>query len=348
MSPLDDVLSKLSASSKLSQQELETRVRRKQDELHGLVSAEGAAHLVAKELGVNLLGNGRRKLDIKNIIAGMRNVSVAGRVFRVSTIRDFKKANGADGRVTNLHVGDRTGFIVLPLWNDQVKLVEEESVKLGDVVQITGAMANENRWGDIELSLGKFGQTFAITDEVESSGMSAEFPDAAELEKNFLGARTERVPIRSISPGVFEIKATVIDVVRGNFFFNVCPKCGRKAFAGATGRFECAEHGQVDAEPAMVVSMLADDGTGVLRIAAFRNVAEQLTTTTAGELSRLGPDERYNIVSGSVVGKEYIIHGRVKKSNRSDELEMVADSAKSVNASEESERLASLLKMKLG
>ncbi|MCX6820367.1 MAG: DUF2240 family protein [Candidatus Aenigmarchaeota archaeon] len=59
MSPLDDVLSRLSASSKLGRQELDERVRKKQDELHGLVSAEGAAHLVAKELGVNLLSNGR-------------------------------------------------------------------------------------------------------------------------------------------------------------------------------------------------------------------------------------------------------------------------------------------------
>ncbi|MFH1623236.1 MAG: DUF2240 family protein [Candidatus Aenigmatarchaeota archaeon] len=348
MAPLEDTLSRLAASSKLDRQDIEARVRKKQEGLHGLVSAEGAAHLVAKDLGVNLLSNGRRKLDIRNIIAGMHNVSVAGRVFRVSNIRDFKKSNGSDGRVVNLHVGDRTGFIVIPLWNDQVKLVEEEAVKLGDVVQITGAMANENRWGDIELSLGRFGNAFSITDEVESSGMAVEFPEAAELEKNFLGARTERIPIKSVSSGVFEVKATVIDVVRGNFIFNVCPVCGKKAFVGATGGFECGEHGQVEAEPAMVVSFLVDDGTGVLRVAAFRGTAEQLATTTAGELSKLNPDERYTIVSGSMVGKEYIIHGRVKKSTRSGELEMIADSAKSVNASEESEILASLLKMKLG
>ncbi|MCX6820368.1 MAG: hypothetical protein NT016_00195 [Candidatus Aenigmarchaeota archaeon] len=215
-------------------------------------------------------------------------------------------------------------------------------------MQVTGGLANENRWGDIELSIGKFGQVFPITDEVESSGMTGDFPDAAELEKNFLGARSERVPIRSISPGVFEIKATVIDVVRGNFIFNTCPTCGRKAVVGATGRFECVDHGQVDAVPAMVVTLLADDGTGVLRVTAFRDTAEQMTTTTAGELSRLSVEERYNLISGSVVGKEYIVHGRVKKDNRSGELEMVADSSKSVNASEESERLASLLKMKLG
>ena len=156
------------------------------------------------------------------------------------------------------------------------------------------------------------------------------------------------MPIRSISPGVFEIKATVIDVVKGNFIFNVCPVCGRKAFNSVGGKFQCNEHGQVDAEPAMVVSLLMDDGTGVLRVAAFRETAERLATTTASELSGLSPDERYRLVSGSMVGREYIIHGRVKKSNRSDDLEMVADSAKSVNASEESERLASLLKMKLG
>ena len=53
------------------------------------------------------------------------------------------------------------------------------------------------------------------------------------------------------------------------------------------GSFECKEHGEVKAEPAMVVSFIADDGTGVLRVVAFRDTAEKLTTTTASELSRL-------------------------------------------------------------
>jgi hypothetical protein len=115
-----------------------------------------------------------------------------------------------------------------------------------------------------------------------------------------------------------------------------------------SGNFECKEHGKVKEEPAMVVSFIADDSTGALRVVAFRDTAEKFTATTAGELSKLDADERYKLLSGTVVGKEYIIHGRVKKNKQFDRLEMIANSVQNLNISEESEKLAGLLKMKLG
>jgi DNA/RNA endonuclease YhcR with UshA esterase domain len=98
----------------------------------------------------------------------------------------------------------------------------------------------------------------------------------------------------------------------------------------------------------MVVSFLVDDGTGALRVVAFRDTAEKITTTNAGELSKLEPEDRYKLLSGSMVGKEYIIHGRVKKNEGMERLEMVADDVQNLNISEESEKLAEFLKVKLG
>lgn len=346
MATLDEILGKIESQTKLGKEELREKIKRKQNDLSGLVSLEGAAYLVAKEVGVNLLNSERRKLELRNILAGMRSVSAAGRVFKISRIVDFKKRNGSDGRVVNLFIGDSTGFVRMPLWNDHVVMVEDEIIKLGDIIQISGAFASENIYGDIELSIGKYGSVFNINDE--AFGADIEFPTVDELSKAFLGPRTDRVPIKNISPGSFEIRATIIDVVRSRFLFNTCPHCGGKAEEMENGSFECKEHGEVKAEPAMVVSFIADDGTGALRVVAFRDTAEKLTTTTAGELSRLDADERYRLLSGTVVGKEYIIYGRVKKNKQFDRLEMVASSVQNLNISEESEKLAGLLKMKLG
>jgi len=345
MATLDDILSKIEAHTKLSKDELKEKIKNKQNDLSDLVSLDGAAYLVAKELGVNLLNNERRKIELRNILAGMRNVSAAGRVFKISRIIDFKRSNGTDGRVVNIFIGDSTGFVRMPLWNDQVEMVEDEIIKLGDIVQVSGAFANENIYGDIELSLGKYGRAFNINDEV--AGADIEFPSADELSKAFLGPRTDRVPIKNISPGSFEIRAAIIDVIRSRFLFNTCPECGGKAEEKQGGKFECAQHGEVQAQPAMVLSFIADDGTGPLRVVAFRETAEKLATTTASEINKLDVDERYKLLSGTLVGKEYIIHGRVKKNRQFDRLEMVVDSVENLNISEESERLAEVLKMKL-
>jgi hypothetical protein len=354
MPTLDEILDKLEASAKLNRDDLKERIRKKHDGLEGFVSMEGAAYLVAKELGVNLLNSEKRKLDIKNIVAGMRNVSVAGRLFRISNTVDFKRSNGMAGRVANIFLGDRTGFIRMPLWNDQVKMLDEEAIKIGDVIQVSGAVSQENIYGEVELSLGKYGKVFDVSDEVSSAGMEKEFPQAEDLQKFFLSGAgsSDRVPIKSISPGIYEIKGTIIDVVKGNFIFYTCPTCGGKAVRGyepsdGAVKYECSEHGKVDAEPAMVVSFVVDDGTDMLRVVAFRNVAESLATTKVGDIEKLSVDERFAVVSGSMVGKEYIIHGTVKKNTSFDRLEMVADGAKPVNAKDESERLTELLKMKL-
>ncbi len=346
MVTLDDILSKVEAETKISKDELGERIKKKQSDLSGLVSLDGAAYLVAKELGVNLLNNEKRKIELRNILPGMRNVSAAGRLFKISRIVDFTKSNGADGRVVNIFVGDNTGFVRLPLWNDQVKIVEDEIIKNGDVVQISGAFANENIYGDVELSLGKYGRLFNITDEI--AGSDIEFPTIDELSKAFLGPQTNRILIKNLAPGSFETRATIIDLMRGKFLFNTCPECGGKAEEASDNKFECKKHGEVKAKPAMVVSFIVDDGTGVLRVVAFRDVAEHVTTTTASKLSKLDLDERYELLSGSLVGKEYIIHGRVKKNTQFERLEMIADRVKNLNISEESEKLADLLKMKLG
>jgi ssDNA-binding replication factor A large subunit len=345
MSPLDDILSKIEGQTKLTRDDIRRKIEAKKKDLLDMVSDEGAAHLVAKELGVNMANSEKRKLDIVNILPGMRNVTAAGRVFKTSNIVNFKKSSGADGRVVNLFVGDRTGFVRVALWNEQVSIMEDELVKLGDIVQISGAFARENIYGDIELSLGKFGRIFQINEEAAAEGI--DFPTTTELTKVFAGPRKSRVPIKNISAGLFEIRGIVVDVIRGNFIFNTCPECGGK-LSESDGKYTCGQHGEVKPKPEMVVSFMADDGTGALRIVAFRDLAERLTTTKASELSRLSLDERYKTVSGSILGKEFIIHGNVKKNRSFDRLEMIADNVQNLNISEESERLAELLKMKLG
>ena len=55
MYSLKDIIQEISKSSGSSESEVKKKIEEKQLELSGLVSAEGAAYIVGKELGVNLL-----------------------------------------------------------------------------------------------------------------------------------------------------------------------------------------------------------------------------------------------------------------------------------------------------
>ncbi|MEM5882882.1 MAG: DUF2240 family protein, partial [Candidatus Aenigmatarchaeota archaeon] len=97
----EKILEEIIKRSNISREEIEKMIFSKQEELSGLISREGAAYLVARELGIELEPR-KRRLEIKNIVAGMRNVNIIGRVFKVSEIIKFKRADGNEGKVASI------------------------------------------------------------------------------------------------------------------------------------------------------------------------------------------------------------------------------------------------------
>ena len=52
--PLNDIIAKILKETSLSEAEINTKIDQKLDQLSGLISKEGAAHIIANELGVKL------------------------------------------------------------------------------------------------------------------------------------------------------------------------------------------------------------------------------------------------------------------------------------------------------
>jgi len=337
MVSIEELLNELEKSTNLSREDLLGKIDQKQKDLSGLISFEGAAYLIAREFGLDLLEKARKELQIKNIVPGLKKVSVCGRVFKISPIVEFTKQNGNKGRVVNLFIGDATGHMRLPLWNEQVKLVEEESIRLGDTVQIINGFAKENIYGDVEVSLGKFGSIRPIED--------IGFPAAEELIKRTFAASSERTNIANLVPGNFEIKGNIVNVFKGKFLFNVCPICGSSLFE-KEGSFRCSEHAEVEPNANLVVSAIIDDGSDDMRVVFFRNQAEKLLGLTAAELVGLDPEKRYQLIKEKILGKELLLLGRVKKSNISDRLELIVNEVKDLNVLEESKKLAEEIELK--
>ena len=86
-------------------------------QLSGLISKEGAAHIVANELGVKIFEQASGKLQIKNILAGMRNVEAVGKVTRKFELREFQTENRS-GKVASVVIGDETGTIRMVMWGE--------------------------------------------------------------------------------------------------------------------------------------------------------------------------------------------------------------------------------------
>ena len=146
--PYEQIIEKLVSGSGLSKEEIERKIKEKMDKLSGLISKEGAAHIVANELSVRLFETGRIK--VKDVLPGMRSVETAGKVISIYEVRNFV-TNGREGKVGSFMMGDESGSMRVVLWGDQADSINK--LVVGSIVKIKDGYVRENMNGRKELHL---------------------------------------------------------------------------------------------------------------------------------------------------------------------------------------------------
>src|SRR3989339_983465 len=104
----EKIVKKVAISSGLDVSEIEKRVEAKRSKLAGLISLEGAAQVVAAELGISF-ENERSKIN--DLLPGMRKVNVVGQILNLSPVRSFTTKKGDSGKVANMILADDTSNI---------------------------------------------------------------------------------------------------------------------------------------------------------------------------------------------------------------------------------------------
>ena len=80
---MGELVGKIAKQSGKPEEEVRKLISDKQTELSGLVSEEGAAYIVGRELGVSLLKDTERQLKVKNLVPGMRSADITVKVAEV-------------------------------------------------------------------------------------------------------------------------------------------------------------------------------------------------------------------------------------------------------------------------
>jgi len=330
MLSLEDILSEMEKNTKFSRKQLYEKVKRKHEELSGLVSMEGAAHLVARDLGVSILIPDKRELKIQDLVNGMRNISIKGRIIQVSDTREFERKDGKKGRVCNLIITDGTGEVRIPLWDKQVNMLDEDKLNEGDVIQVKNAFARDNVFGGIEVRLSRLSRVEKIEDD-ES------FP------RQIVGTRLKRIPIKEAKEGNYEMKGNIVQVFNVNPVFQPCPECRAKVEKANKG-YRCPEHGKVKPESNMIISGIIDDGTASIRSVFFRDQAKIITGLEPETLLKISQDEAIDLIKENTLGNEIIVRGRIQKNKIFDTLEMIANEVEELDIEKESKILISEIK----
>lgn len=331
MFSIDAMVEKLCEHSKMEPDKVRQLIAEKQEELSGLVSEEGAAYIVARELGLNMIRESRKQLKVKNLVSGLRSVDLVARVVRVFEERQFER-DGNKGSVINLLLGDETGTVRLSLWNQETALVKEGKLQEGASVKVSGGWVKTDNRDNLELRLGR--GTIDVVDQV------IELPERGAIEQDFQSVK--KSDIRDFKEGgQYETRAALVQVFRRNPFFSICPQCESRV-KESEGKFVCDDHGDVKPNYALVLSGIIDDGTDNIRAVFFREVAENMFGRPTSELKEAA-DKAADITAVfdevRALGREFMFKGRVKRNSYTENLELMVNSADEVDVKKEASEL---------
>jgi replication factor A1 len=147
----------ISARTDVSREAILQKIKEKKSVAGGFLTDETAARLVASELNVDVAQElfHPKEMPIGELVLGLNNVTVIGRVLVAYPMQTFARKNGSMGRFGHLLLADETGTLRILLWNDKAGLVADDKVKQGQVVRVLHGYVREARDGQFELHLGQ-------------------------------------------------------------------------------------------------------------------------------------------------------------------------------------------------
>ncbi|MFC1691527.1 hypothetical protein ACFL0W_05095 [Nanoarchaeota archaeon] len=311
--PYEQIIEKITKEKDIPAEEIEDKVKQKMDQLSGLISKQGAAHIIANELGVKIVDPGNStvtsRVKVKDIMPNMRNLEVLGKITATYDLKEFNRKDGGSGKLCSFFLGDETGSIRAVGWGSLAEKAAE--LKTDDIVLLQSVYVKQNQ-SRKELHLN------------DKSNIIVNPPnESVEDVKKFTSTRKK---IKDLSPDETDIEllGTIVQVYDPRFF-EVCPECNTRLKQNAEQHWECPQHGKVNHDYSYVLNVFLDDGTDNLRCIFFRNQMQNLLEKTHEDILKYKevPDS-FQSIKQDLLGKMIKVIGRASMNDMFGRLEFIA------------------------
>jgi ssDNA-binding replication factor A large subunit len=327
---VEDLINKVVDDSELDEDELEEKVEEKMEEFEGLVSEEGAVHLVAKEHGVDISESEAEDLEIANIVPEMRNLHVKGKILNISDLNTFSRDDDEeDGKVQNITLGDESGTIRVTLWDEQTEIAE--NVEEGDVIEMSGCYTVENDQGDAELRLGDDAQV-KMADEIEALE-DVEVQEASEVAISEVSGEGNS----------FKVNGMIVNVYTSNPFYRVDPETGDTVREDEDGNYVTDDGKEVE-EPdgRLAISAVVDDGTDNIRTVFFGEQGRKMLDLDEEDEKDMD-QEAVEDAAEKILGKEIEVEGRTRYNDYFGTIEILANQMSETDTSQKIEEMLEIM-----
>ena len=171
--PVEEIIDRILSSRKeLTRSRVLQMIDEKIKEAKGFLTLESAARAVAAELGLEITGVSLTKgVSISNLVSGLGDVTIVGRLLHVNSPRTFTRSDGEEGKMRSLYIADKTGVLRVVLWGEKADLIGSSEM-IGKIIRFSHGYVRRGYDGRLELNIGSRGNI-----EIEPSNISEEeFP----------------------------------------------------------------------------------------------------------------------------------------------------------------------------
>jgi len=322
--PINLIKEKIIEKTGMDSKDLDDKIKAKLEQLSGLISEEGAAHIIANELGINLM-QAEGLMKIKDLLPAMKNVEIVAKITRKFELRTFENEKHS-GKFAKFVVGDETGTTMVVLWNDATEGFED--LKEDDVVKLTNVSVRDNR-GRTEIHISESGNI-----DVNPDGVQVTVQDTGTQATGRPPAVRKKIKELNENDSNVEIFSTIVQVFDPKFF----------EVDSDSGKRIKREEGQAppkDASFGAVLNLFVDDGSDNVRVVLWKNQIINLLKINEEELMkfRVTPS-LFEPVKTDLLGMVVKLIGRVSKNEMFNRLEFIANVVLvDVNPDEEMKKL---------
>jgi len=256
----DQIIKKiLSIRADLTANSIKEMMEKKIMETGEILTQEGAAYMVANELGINVLNNYdiNTNLKINDLASGIGNATVNGRILTLYPITTFVRSDGSKGKVGRILIADNTGIVNVVLWDGQTEVLESERVAQGQIIRVLHGYTRTGLDGKPEINVGSRGEIIIQPTDVNPD----EYPEADDFEVT----RSEHIKIVDLKKDMMNV-----DVI------------ARVVAVGSVREFE-----RPSDQVGKVVDLLLKDSTGMVRLAIWDEQTKNVAVLSLGDVVRV-------------------------------------------------------------
>lgn len=184
-----------------NESDIKEKIKEKVNEFSGFITNEGAALLVAKDMGLNVsspfiegdpnafleqeIDYDEFTIPINEVKEGMSNIVLLGFISKVFQPREFKRKDGTIGKVGTFYLTDPSGTIKIVVWDENADLLSSKYFRKGEIVRFIGGYGKLGTDNQIEVHLGKKGKLEIAPEEVNKKKLCEleEFRDSQDSKE---------------------------------------------------------------------------------------------------------------------------------------------------------------------